>query len=80
MRYAFENCITLNQDINIPSNVNEMAGAFKGCTALASSTTKVHISPDIEIGDTTNFIYNSLVNNSTGINWTGRIVNDFIEI
>jgi hypothetical protein len=49
---------------------------FMSCSTLASSSTPIHISHNIAIGDTSNYIYNALVNGHTGIAWEGRILND----
>ena len=76
MNLAFQNCYSFNQELTIPENVNALRATFLDCLTLKTSTVPIHISHKIAIGDTSNFIYNCLVNNSTGINWTGRILND----
>jgi hypothetical protein len=54
-----------------------MISTFRDCTALASSTVPIHISHTIALGDTTNYIYNCLVNGRTGIAFDpSRILND----
>ena len=60
---AFANCYNLNQsDIYIYSqNINQLAGAFSGC-----KINNIHIPTSVP-KDTSNFIYNSLVNGATGI-------------
>jgi hypothetical protein len=78
MPRAFFGCSNLNQDIYIYSDKLDAAGvglsvSFQGCTLLASRN--IHIRKTISM-DASNAIYNCLVNNKTGINWTGRIYND----
>jgi len=73
---TFFNCRNLNQPITIPDSVTNMRNMFSGCETLNSSTVPIHISSSIDIGTTSNYIYNCLVNGDTGINWTGRILND----
>ena len=74
----FQHCTSLNQDIYIYSdkllaNNTGLHKAFNNCPLLA--TRNIHIRSTIPM-DTSNNIYNALVNNTTGINWTGRIYND----
>lgn len=74
----FQHCTSLNQDIYIYSDklLAKSSGlrfAFNDCPLLA--TRNIHIRSTIPM-DTSNDIYNALVNNNTGINWTGRIYND----
>ena len=76
MSYTFYMCSSFNQPITIPDNVYNMYGTFSSCDALTFSSVPIHISHNITLGDTTNYIYNALVNSYTGINWTGRILND----
>ena len=74
MSNTFYNCYNLNQDIYIYSDgLLRMGGAFNSCQLLA--TRNIHIRSSIPMS-TSNSIYNSLVNNTTGVNWTGRIYND----
>jgi hypothetical protein len=50
---------------------------FDNCTKLASSSVPIHISHEIALGDTSNYIYNSLVNGLTSISFApSRILND----
>jgi hypothetical protein len=76
MQSTFSDCNNFNQPITIPSTVSNLRFTFRYCNTLANSTVPIHISSGIAIGDTSNYIYNVLVNNWTGINWTGRILND----
>ena len=46
---------------------------FYNCSLLADKY--IHIRKEIPL-DTSNTIYNELVNNTTGVNWSGRVVND----
>ena len=80
MSFAFKNCTSLNQNIYIysdaiytPQVLFSMMSAFLGCTLLSDKY--IHIRSSIPM-DTSNVIYNCLVNNYTGINWTGRVLND----
>ena len=76
MTGTFFNCHKLNQDIYIYSDMlrtGALNSAFNGCSLLA--TRNIHIRSSIPMS-TSNSIYNSLVNNSTGVNWAGRIYND----
>ena len=50
-----------------------MYRAFYNCPLLA--TRNIHIRHTIPKA-TSNAIYNALVNNATGTNWTGRVYND----
>ena len=77
---VFYRCTSLNQDIYmhcdfIGTELSRFAmeSAFFGCTLLA--TRNIHIRNTIPM-DTSNNIYNALVNNYTGVNWAGRIYND----
>ena len=76
MSYTFEDCDNFNQPITIPKNAERLYGTFKNCTKLASSSVPIHISHEIVLGDTSNNLYNCLVNGACGINWAGRILND----
>ena len=74
---TFRNCSNFNQSITIPSSVTILTNTFRGCTKLASSSVPIHISHEIALGDTSNYIYNSLVNGWCGINLApSRILND----
>ena len=53
-----------------------MESAFKNCSLLSDKY--IHIRSSIPM-DTSNYIYNSLVNNYTGVNWSLRVVNDLPE-
>ena len=74
---TFYNCASFNQPVSIPNSVRVLYRAFGGCTTLESSTVPIHISSSIALGDTSNSIYNSLVNGYTGITFDpSRILND----
>ena len=74
MRYLFFNCSSLNQDIYLYSDkINSIQGAFKNCHLLSDK--HIHIRSSIPTR-TSNYIYNSLINNYTGVNWSFRVVND----
>ena len=74
---AFRFCNSLNQPITIGENVTNMNSAFYDCRALKNSTVPIHISHTIALGDTSNYIYNMLVNNGIGILIDpSRILND----
>ena len=76
---TFAYCSNLNQDIYIYSDklrTGAMKNAFRNCSLL--KTRNIHIRSSIPMS-TSNYIYNALVNNNTGINWTGRIYNDLPE-
>ena len=74
MSSAFSHCFDLNQNIYLYSDViNYMDNAFKNCSLLSKKY--IHIRSSIPMS-TSNYIYNSLVNNYTGVNWSGRVVND----
>ena len=77
MSNTFYRCEDLNQDIYIYSDrLLKMSDVFDACPLLA--TRNIHIRSTIPMS-TSNTIYNALVNNSTGVNWTGRIYNDLPE-
>ena len=70
---TFTYCSNLNQsDIYIYSqNINQLAGAFSGC-----KINNVHVPTSVP-KDTSNFIYNCLVNGNTGITFpAANIFND----
>ena len=50
-----------------------MQGAFKNCHLLSDKY--IHIRSSIP-KKSSNYIYNSLINNYTGVNWSFRVVND----
>ena len=68
-----------NSPITIGRNINNMDNAFNTMPAIfRSSTVPIHISHEIALGDTNNYIYNALVNGLTGIAFDpSRILNDF---
>ena len=77
MRYAFFNCSSLNQNIYLYSDkINSIQGAFKNCHLLSDKY--IHIRSSIPTR-TSNYIYNSLINNYTGVNWSFHVVNDLPE-
>ena len=79
MGYIFAYCYNLNQDIYIYSDklrTDALKNAFRDCSLL--KTRNIHIRSTIPMS-TSNYIYNALVNNNTGVNWTGRIYNDLPE-
>ena len=74
MSYTFYECTNLNQNIYIYSDkITSMRNTFNSCPLLSDKY--IHIRSSIPM-DASNSIYNSLVNNVTGVNWTGRVVND----
>ena len=77
MRYLFFNCSSLNQNIYLYSDkINSIQGAFKNCHLLSDKY--IHIRSSIPTR-TSNYIYNSLINNYTGVNWSFHVVNDLPE-
>jgi hypothetical protein len=68
-----------NSPITIGRNVNNMDNAFNVMPRVfRDSTVPIHISHEIALGDTSNYIYNSLVNGLTGLAFDpSRILNDF---
>lgn len=77
MALTFSGCGLFNQPVTIPNSVTDMEETFSDCYTLDyESSVPIHISHEIALGDTSNYIYNGLVNGLTGINWTGRILND----
>ncbi|MEE3485580.1 MAG: BspA family leucine-rich repeat surface protein [Bacteroidales bacterium] len=77
MNITFALCYEFNQPVTIPNSVTDMNNTFHYCTELASSSVPIHISHEIALGDTSNYIYNSLVNGLTGISFApSRILND----
>ena len=77
MDSTFFRCDSLNQNIYLYSDkIDYIQSAFKNCPLLSDKY--IHIRSSIPM-DTSNYIYNSLVNNITGVNWDGRIINDLPE-
>ena len=77
MSRAFAYCSKLNQNIYLYSDkIEHMESAFKECSLLSDKY--IHIRSSIPMS-ASNYIYNSLVNNYTGVNWSGRVVNDLPE-
>ena len=77
MSWMFYNCYNFNQPVTIPNNVTKVSDMFYGCNELNNSSVPIHISHSIILGDTSNYIYNALVNGNTGINFApSRILND----
>ena len=79
--YMFYGCSNFNSPVVIKNGslgggAYSLYNMFLACPTLAASDVPIHISRSITIGNTSNYIYNALVNNYTGINWTGRILND----
>ena len=77
MSSTFSHCVNFNQPVTIPEGVTNMYRTFYECTILSASTVPIHISHNISLGDTTNYIYNGLVNGYAGIRFDpSRILND----
>ena len=77
MAYTFFECTNFNQPVTIPNGVTNMVYTFYRCPFLKISPVPIHISHEIALGDTSNYIYNSLVNGLTGISFApSRILND----
>ena len=77
INFAFASCTNLNQNIYLYSDkINYIRHTFKDCSLLSDKY--IHIRSSIPMS-TSNYIYNSLVNNFTDINWSGRVVNDLPE-
>ena len=81
MPMAFRDCTNLNHDIYIYSDKiyakrGGLFRAFNNCPLLANRN--IHIRSTIPM-ETSNDIYNALVNNNTGINWSGRILNTIYD-
>ena len=73
----FFECKNFNQPVTIPENVTNVFSMFYECNKLNNSSVPIHISHNIILGDTSNYIYNALVNGNTGINFDpSRILND----
>jgi hypothetical protein len=74
---TFSGCRYFNQPVTIPNSVTNMKHTFYECYELEDSPVPIHISHEIALGDTSNYIYNSLVNGLTGISFApSRILND----
>ena len=75
MDWAFRNCPNLNQNMYIYSLQTglNIFNAFNSCSRLTDKY--IHIRSEIP-KSTSNAIYNALVNGSTGVSWSGRVVND----
>ena len=77
MRSAFEGCTNLRENIylygvsNMASNC--LLNTFLNCPLPGNKY--IHIPKAVPLS-TSNSIYNCLVNNYTGVNWTGHIKND----
>ena len=66
-----------NSPVTIGKGITNMSGAFYGQPIFANSTVPIHISHEIALGNTSNYIYNMLVNNGVGIIIDpSRILND----
>jgi hypothetical protein len=77
MMGTFRTCRYFNQPVTIPNSVTNMFLTFERCDTLEVSSVPIHISHEIALGDTSNYIYNSLVNGLTGISFApSRILND----
>ena len=77
MNFTFYNCNNFNQPVNIPDSVLELTNTFYNCKTLSNSTVPIHISHTIALGNTSNYIYSSLVWGRTGISFApNRILND----
>ena len=77
MHSTFDCCTNLNQNIYLYSDkINNIRHAFTNCSLLSDKY--IHIRSSIPMS-ASNDIYNSLVNNFTDINWSGRIINDLPE-
>ena len=78
MSFAFYKCYNFNQpSITIPNSVTRIAYAFDDSAFSNTSGKVVHISRDIAIGNTSNYIYNMLVNGKAGLNSSNfTILND----
>ena len=75
--YMFRGCYNFNQPVTISENVTDVSWMFAGCNELNNSSVPIHISHNIILGDTSNYIYNALVNGNTGISFApSRILND----
>ena len=74
--YMFATCKNI-QSMNIYSeNITDMRNMFTGCTNLVGK--QIHIRSSIPRA-ASNAIYNSLINNYTGVNFNGKVLNDLEE-
>ena len=77
MFFSFAACSNFNQSITIPSSVTNLYLTFSWCNTLKNSSVPIHISHNIALGNTSNYIYNMLVNGGCGITFDpSRILND----
>lgn len=75
---TFDSCPSFDKDVWIPESVTNLQDTFYDCTAFESGSGIVHISHNIALGNTDNYIYNSLVNGYIGITLDpSRILNDY---
>lgn len=73
----FYDCYSLNQNIYMYSeNITDMQDMFEECPNIVGK--QIHIRSSIPL-DTSNTIYNALVNNYTGVNFSGNVINDLEE-
>lgn len=73
----FADCENLNQNIYIYSeNITDLEYMFLSSTNMEGK--QIHIRSSIPL-DTSNAIYNSLVNSDTGVNFDGNVFNDLEE-
>jgi hypothetical protein len=73
----FAYCYILNQDMYIYSeNIVNMQKMFAGCANMVGK--QIHIRSSIPRA-ASNVIYNSLINNYTGVNFDGNVLNDLEE-
>lgn len=71
---TFYGCTNLNKDIYVHSDqIISWNMVFLSCDKLASRN--IHIPKTVPLS-TSNTYYNGLVNNISGVNWTGRVFND----
>ena len=76
-RYMFGNCYNLDQNIYMYSeNISNMQYMFENCLMMYGN--QIHIRSSIPL-DTSNAIYNALINNFTGVNFYGKVLNDLEE-
>ena len=77
---AFTWCYNFNSPVTIGKGVSsglDMYNMFQECNTLVNSTVPIHISHEIALGNTSNYIYNCLVNGWCGITFApSRILND----
>ncbi len=56
---GFEYCQNFDKDVWIPESVTNLRNTFRGCTAFESGSGIVHISHNIALGNTSNYIYSA---------------------